>query len=250
MNIDKIVKKHHAIYRKLEKKNKLTRSETDQLKRYHILRGAGIFSNIKHAITWRYDLSPSDKKQLETYGDQTIIKIQIVRQPLAWLSKKAADILSGNTVDDMIKNLGYDRMYHLFLYIFLQDGTCILTERNETVRLYKTDPVYLDGAETLDINDTNNVTLKDFFQKGVDSMDKSQFWIYRPESTNCQDYVMTLLDANGLSTPDIKTFVLQDAKALLSKAGFGKKIFQFGSDIAAKARFLVGKGMKTKRHIK
>jgi hypothetical protein len=39
--------------------------------------------------------------------------------------------------------------------------------------------------------------------------------------------------------------VLQDAKVLLSKSGFGKTIFQTGSNLAARTRFLIGKGLVT-----
>jgi hypothetical protein len=245
--MDSIIKHHHQIYRKLEtSKRELKKSEQDKLNSYHFLRGSGIFKNIIDSVTWRYSLSPSDQKILDQYRNQQISSIQIVRQPLAWLSQKSAQILSGNTVDEMIKNLGYDRMWHLFMYIFLQDGSCILTERNETVRLYKINkPIYLDGAETIDIDINKPITLNDFFNNAINSRDPDQFWVYRPDSTNCQDYVMSLLEANNLSTNEIKTFVLQDAKVLLSKSGFGKTIFQTGSNLAARTRFLIGKGLVT-----
>ena len=241
--MDKI-KKHHKIYRKLERKLRKSKTDLEKLGDYHTLRAAGLFQNITDAVSWRYSLSPGDQKQLNEHSDSKIVKIQIVRQPLAWLSKKASDILSNYTVDEMIKRLGYDRMWHLFMYIFLEDGSVFISERNETVRLYQTKPVYINGSETMEITDCNGLSLGEFFKNGVDSRTPDLFWRYDPSSTNCQDYVMTLLDANKLSTPEIKTFVLQDAQALLSKAGFGKKVFTTLSNTVARVRMFIGKGLK------
>ena len=245
MNKEDVIKKHFLKYRKLERKLKKSKKDEDLIANYRILHASGLFSNLKHAFTWRNSLSPSDQACLDKYGDEEISKIVVIRQPLGWLSKKAADLLTLGTFDEQIKKLGYDRSFHLFLNIYLSSGVCILTERNETVRLYKVNPTPLvDKAEEMTIDDTEGLTLKEFFQNGVNSRAPAAFWRYTPEEYNCQNYCVTLLQANDLLTPELKNFILQDAAAILSKASLGKRVFKTASNAVARLRFIAGEGLE------
>jgi len=127
------------------------------------------------------------------------------------------------------------------MIIGLEDGTKIITERNQRVVLKVYNPRNSNSCVSSTV--PANRTLNDFISRAVNAQG-SEIWRYDAIKNNCQDYLTTLLSANGLPTQ--ASFIKQDTKGLLSPflQGVAKKI----TDAAAVAELVV-KGGKRKEKI-
>ena len=119
-------------------------------------------------------------------------------------------LLSRDRYKDALERKGYDDLFHLSLVLDLSDGSRVILEKNETVQLKR----YVNRPDTTAMQAGKpGCSLYEFVQKGVDYQGAS-FWEYDPVSNNCQSLVATLLNANGLMTPALRDFVLQDVKSI------------------------------------
>ena len=145
--------------------------------------------------------------------------------------------------------LPYDKLFHLFLYLTLNDGTKILFEKNATINS-AVNPPLPPNTETLLITIPNNTTtLSSFLQNGQNKMGGSYF-VYDPHYNNCQDYIIGLLSGNGWGTPSDYKWIKQDVGALFSNNKYlntaAKSVTNFGGVVD---RVFKGVGFKKDNHI-
>jgi len=165
---------------------------------------------------------------LNTYGNYTVTKAVIMRAPvmpvIEWIIKTQ---LSFRPVVEQLK---YDRIFHLSVNLYLNNGMKVLIEKNERISI-NTEGRQEDqkDMETFLIDRINNcftnagicknaITLVDAFNQAEQLYGLTRMYYYNGATTNCQRFVLDLLSVFGVENTELlQAFVLQDASSLLNK---------------------------------
>jgi len=247
-----LVRPHFEQMMKLAHKDPktLTEKEGMLLKHYHSLLGGGFFSDLIDKLKKRFSsapretFSPADDAILKEKGNQKIVEIKIVRTPL---HKKIQTIINIGTLGKAKE--AYDELFHLFLIIFLEDGTKLLYEKNSTPRLTTEIPPKQDfskDSKSLVVQIPKDLTLAQFIDNSQKAMG-ADFWVYDLEKLNCQNFVQRSLQANGLLTEEDQKFIVQDVSELSkSTHPILKSIFRKATDLDAWFRKITGRGLENR----
>lgn len=174
---------------------------------------------------------PSVRNIIESQGNQKIVSMSVNRDPISSVLRKVVDLVS--------INIPYDKLFHLFVILKLENGKSYRLEKNEVLKMSETSK---KGDESLDIPLNKDITLFELFENGrKNAGSDDKFFVYDAIRANCQDFVMNLLKGSGLGDAETVKFVKQDTKGLVSDfmESVGKKI----TDIAGSVnRALEGEG--------
>ena len=203
---------------------------------------SNIFNRIK-TIFVGVTGSPTLRKFLETYGNENIVKITVGREPLSSPIKQTLNLLSLGKLDISLKNLNYDKLFHLFLILKLSNGKSFHIEKNQRINVY-------EGGirgETIDVPMKTPIKVIDFIDKTKKRMGPN-FFPYDIRN-NCQQFVDNLLTANGLNNATTHKFINQDVKEVFqSMPGYIEKISRGITNIAGVIdSLLYGDGKKKRR---
>ena len=162
-----------------------------------------IWNKVKHlhkvGLELQKDYPPSVKRFLEQHGDTPITALKVFRQPIQSFINKALNIISMGKWDEARRE--YDDFFHLGLVI----NNNIKLEKNHTITIHH-DTSY-PKAEFLPVIVNQPLTIKSLITKAVDLVGSSIF-VY-DFTNNCQVFVMNILKANNLLTPELTKFIHQ-----------------------------------------
>jgi len=198
------------------------------------------------------ELSVPFKKFMAKYGDYTITKAWIRRQPISWAIDKLLNVISLGTWSQGKKELNYPDLFHLGIMLELRKGSdtknVVLEklERPHFTESWKDDanveyvPVILKQPS----GQRAFPSLDQFIQKTIDKIGIHNFVVYGGmRSINCQNFIMDLLNANSSLTPQAKAFIYQPIEELVKKMpSWVDKISQGVTDFSARARQFFGIG--------
>lgn len=178
---------------------------------------------------------------LKDHGTATVNSITIYRAPIQSYINSVLNTLSAGTFDKALKEQQYDNLFHLYSIITLSDGYSFRFEKKDYVSV---DPVNIDpNSEKQDVQITNKITLNDFVNNTIKKMGEDNFYKYSAFDHNCQDFMINLLQANNLLNDTLKTFILQDAGAILKKLpSYMNSIANTATNVANFFNKLKGKG--------
>lgn len=199
------------------------------------------YSRVKTAITGRTSMPSVVKNLVDKYGTEKVTDIQIARTPVNSVITGVLNALSGDTIDQNMKKLNYDNIYHLYMIVTLESGYKFKIERNESISVSSGD--VSSNSEVINVP-IKPVSLSDLIEKG--SSGNSSFWTYS-STNNCQRFVADLLSKNGMMTTELKNFILQDANELLSDSPLVQKIADTVPDIFDRLKILAFGAGKKKR---
>src|SRR5690606_14406697 len=78
------------------------------------------------------------------------------------------------------------------------------------------------------------LTLARFLDNALRTMGRERFFVYEAFSTNCQDFILNLLHANRMLTPQLQSFIYQDVAGIAKELGGNWiRLFQAITDTAA-----------------
>jgi hypothetical protein len=167
---------------------------------------------------------------LNTYGNYTVTKAVIMRAPvmpvIEWIIKTQ---LSFRPVVEQLK---YDRIFHLSVNLYLNNGMKVLIEKNEriSINIAGREEDQKDMETFLIDRIPNPITLVDAFNQAEQLYGLTRMYYYNGATTNCQRFVLDLLSVFGVENTELlQAFVLQDASSLLNK--YMAKISLFITDI-------------------
>jgi hypothetical protein len=193
-------------------------------------KGEGFFSDIKDKVvgTVKNIFSPitdrftkNSQKTLNKYGNEKIFKIYAFRQPLNKIIEKAVNIISLGKFDKGASNI--NKLYHLGLYVQLENGTDIIIEKNETPDIFVGKPKYEEMRE-IPIHDTD-LTINKMLENTLKKVNNNQIFVYSGMKNNCQQFVRDVLQSNNMWNSDLDKFIYQDIKkATENVSGFSQKI--------------------------
>lgn len=185
---------------------------------------------------------------LNKYGANTITNIQVCRQPIMGIIRSALNVATGGDISKVVKEKGYDNVFHLFCIVTLSDGTRIRMDKNQRLSIAINPGAINADAICKEAKLPAPTTLTSFIEKGEKLGDSiGSFYRYSAHDNNCQKFIKALLNASGIQSLD--TFIMQDAGALV-KPGLFRTIAQGITDVAALADYTIkgGKRTKIKKH--
>ena len=184
---------------------------------------------------------------LNTYGNYTVTKAVIMRAPvipvIEWILKTQ---LSFRPIAEQLK---YDRIFHLSINLYLNNGMKVMFEKNErlsidikgrdenqkdmeTFLIDRIPPLLADGTPA-----TKSITLVTAINQAEQLYGLTRLYYYNGATTNCQRFVLDLLSVFGVENNELMSaFVLQDASSLLNK--YMAKLSLFITDIAGAVNYV------------
>jgi hypothetical protein len=194
--------------------------------------------NIWNALMGTPALPKTFRNLLTKYGSQNIKSIAVKRTPL---SNPVQSLMNAITLGKWkeIKQ-GYDKVYHLYAILTLENGKRLLLEKNERPVLSESIPADTRETEGMLVStQTRPIPLEEFITKTVKQMSLQDYITYNAFSLNCQDFIRNHLRANGLLNPALLQFVYQDIKKLVEKTpSFSQWLAKKATDIAGAGRQL------------
>jgi hypothetical protein len=268
-HVKKYQKEHGCTYREAQQLSKHTYKKKEQkentklkTKIVHKRRGRpkkvieqegegikDLYNSTKNAILSRLTRRPlSIINLLKTYGTQTISSIEVCRQPIMSVVRSALNIATRGDISKVVREKGYDNVFHLYCIILLSSGTKIRLDKNQRVSIEISPKPLNKEAVCKTVNLPSVTTLTQFIDKGEELGNKiGSFWRYSAHNDNCQKFIRALLNASGISSLD--SFIMQDAGQLV-KPGLFRNIAQGITDAAALGEYAIKGGKrKRKRHI-
>jgi hypothetical protein len=202
----------------------------------------------KAVIFGRSKYAPAQQRIIDKYGSESIESIKIGRSPLPYLINKALDIITLGNFQSMLKQYGYDRLYHLFMLITLSNGVKILVEKNQGINIKVVSNYNPKKSEYVDATYIPfGLTFKELLDNGQQVLG-NKYFPYDATKSNCQQYIIGLLKGSSILTKQLQDFVYQDTASLFkdyqTALGVVKGITDIGSAIDT-----IQKGGKRKNNI-
>jgi hypothetical protein len=179
-----------------------------------------------------YRFNPTITKLLENYGDIEIKMITIIRKPIQSYIKNILNILSLGQLEENMKFLNYDKIFHLFMIVKLKTDENILIEKNERINILLTKDIFNQFENKKII--VNDLTINKIFSNTLKNITVENFFIYKSHSYNCQNFLINLLKYNHLLNNELNDFILQDVEKLFYKMGYIKPISDFITNLGAR----------------
>ena len=195
----------------------------------------------------KLEYSNKIKKILGKYGNQKIRAIRIGRRPINSMVEKAFNIISLGKWSKLRDQYYYDKLFHLFIILTMDDGTVISLEKNSIVTMTENDPrCSMPNVECIELEyPTDSLTLDEFVRKPLERIGKERYFIYSPFEQNCQAFVSLILNTFGLLSPKVKDFVYQDLTEIVKRLPwYVKWIGKAVTDIDATISKVTGAGHK------
>lgn len=171
-------------------------------------------SNLWSSLTSNEHLPKKFRKFIKEHGRTKIQSLSMMRAPVAKPGTMAMELLTLGKWDEFKKRAGIDSVYHTSLVI---NGNFIL-EKLEKLE-GRVDPGYTKqkDAEMYAVPiEANKYTIAEFLEKGRKQMGE-KFYTYSAFSNNCQNWVQTMVSANGLLDEEGRKFIKQDIEKLIKE---------------------------------
>jgi hypothetical protein len=161
-------------------------------------------------------LSPKIRKLLEEVGNEKITTIKLFRKPIS-LSSFAKYL-------GVLKNTPFDELFHLGMII---SGKYLL-DKQEVIHFERSSLPQGKDVESIDVKVDKDITINELLEKTRKRMGDSNFTSYSSRRNNCQDFMLNVLTANGLSTPESTKFIKQDLEKVFNNLpSYAEKIADF-----------------------
>lgn len=185
----------------------------------------------------RLDYPPAVRDIIARYGSGTIYNIVVVREPIKSFIDTALNFITAGRWGEAKKKYNYDKLFHLSMIASLSmpngDKATIKLEKNEVISITdnftlkqpgitsgSTSNVSQHGsgtdAEYMPVPVACCITLFDLVNNARTAVG-TDFFKYDAFFNNCQVFIINLLKYNNLLTPEINTFVSQNAEQLLQE---------------------------------
>jgi len=203
---------------------------------------------INKILPTRQQFPPKVRAIMEKYKDYYVNKITIARDPIQSYVSKILSFLSAGKIDEQLKKLNYDKLYHLYMNVGLVNGPDILVEKNEVVNMQVNNGK--NGSSTIQIPVNKKITFGELIDNAVKAVGPS-IYLYDIINNNCQKFIRDILNSNGLLTSEANKFIMQDADAILKTSPeYVKSIARLATETKAKLdRVINGEGRKKRRRV-
>jgi len=112
----------------------------------------------------------------------------------------------------VLKNTGYDDLLHLGMII----NNKYLLDKQDVIHFERSSLPTGKDVESIDVKVDKDITINQLLEKTRKRMGDSDFTNYSSKNNNCQDFILNILAANGLSTSETTKFVKQDLQKVFN----------------------------------
>lgn len=153
---------------------------------------------------------PKVREMLKKMGDDKIIGLKVMRKPIQSYVRKAMNFLSFGKLEEQLKRMNYDELFHLGIILMTQSGQYLLDKR-EVIHLENFKPE--NEMEYMVVSGPTQITVNELLENTQKFMG-DKYGSYNPSNNNCQVFVISVLKANKMDNPDVNSFVMQDTVSL------------------------------------
>lgn len=165
---------------------------------------------------------------LKKYGNEIIHSIVVCRSPVPSMIQKALQVASFN-------NVPFDTLFHLFIII---NGN-ILLEKNSVINM-SINPRIPSDTEHMECPTPSNTTINEFLNKCLQSMGSSKFFSYSGYDNNCQNFILHLLNSNGILSNELNQFIKQNTESIFENNPTLRKLTNNITDVDGRVHELMG----------
>jgi len=198
--------------------------------------GKGVVKNIVDTVIQgiRLNYPPREREYLKKLQNINIKNIAICRTPVEGAYQMILNLLTNNDLDKQKKLLGYDDVYHLYMIAVLENGQNVLIEKNEVINIepYKNQYKAPAKKDIMVISVNKSIDIPTMMNNAANKVG-DEFFKYHTVSNNCQLFLNSILNHNGLNNNQLKSFIMQDAASLMKNHPLLTKISKTATDIAA-----------------
>jgi len=213
------------------------------------LKGSGIRDLINKPINMIKDFFSPKKfynnkttKMLSQYGNVDIKELTIARTPIMDIINKSLNIISLGKWDKLLKDNGYDKLFHLALIANIGSNKNLIIEKNEVINVstdYKTNKdteffkLYLNNKK-FSINHMLDNTRK--------RIGDNKFFLYDGLKNNCQVFCKECLITENLYTKQAENFLFQSMENIIKNISPSTyKIMNFTTNTGGLVNKMLGK---------
>jgi hypothetical protein len=172
--------------------------------------------NITNKVTEALNNYPPRVKDfLDKYGQNIVSNITIRRAPIKGALNTALEFITGGMWNKLREKYGYDYFYHLSMVFNLDGVRQAVLEKNQVINLSSS--FSQAGDEDIQMVNGGGMKLIDLMENTRKKMGDKAFFTYTPFGNNCQNFLLNVLSANGLLTPQLRTFIDQPIDQLVKE---------------------------------
>jgi hypothetical protein len=168
------------------------------------------------------------------YENNKIVGIELVRNPISKYIINLLKTIGGKKFQTELANLAYDKLFHLRMILTFDNGSKVSVEKLDTIEINTNSKIPV-VSNTLKLSPpTGELTFKTLMEKTKQKMG-DKFYPYSAFNNNCQDFLLNILSANNLNTPESTAFIKQDTKSLFRDNAFLRKTVNTITNISSVA---------------
>lgn len=154
---------------------------------------------------------------IEKYGGYFIESLSVEKEPVNANVMRLAGMLTGFELQAIMQKAGIDKFYHISMVIQvlteLNERIKLRIEKNEniTIEIYKKRP----NTQSINVDlKGQKLTMKEILEKTRLAIGNDHYFLYRFHSWNCADFILQILQANGILTQADRDFIWQNADVI------------------------------------
>lgn len=163
-------------------------------------------------------------EMLKKYGNFEILSLTVEKEPVNDKVMWLANTLSSFELQAIMQKAGIDKFYHLSMVAEILTATNqhikLRIEKNEniTIEPYKKRP----NTQSINIDlRRQKLTIRDMLNKTRLAIGNDHFYKYRWDSWNCADFILQVLQANGILVPADRDFIWQNSDIIKKNMSSG-----------------------------
>lgn len=174
---------------------------------------SAFFKNLYSALTSNETLPKRFRLFIKKHGRDKIKTLAMMRAPVAKPGVMAMQLLTAGRWEEFKKRGGVDEVYHTSIII---NGDIVLEKLDKVEGRVDAGYSKMEGAELYPIDVNEDITIAEFLEKGRKQMGTA-FYTYDAFRSNCQDWVMNMVSANGLLDAEGRKWIKQDIDKLIKE---------------------------------
>jgi hypothetical protein len=170
-------------------------------------------TNLWSALTSNEHLPKKFRQFIKAHGRDKIQSLAMMRAPVAKPGTMAMQLLTLGKWNEFKRRGGVDEVYHTSIII---NGNIVLEKLEKLEGRVDAGYAKMPGAELYPVAVKGDITIADFLEKGRRQMGE-KFYTYDAFRSNCQDWVMNMVSANGLLDAEGRKWIKQDIDKLIKE---------------------------------